>query len=547
MIEEFRDKKGLSFIWMVSREYDGLAGAGGVKDVSRQLAESLIQHGNCAVKVVIPLYGFMDTSALGLEKVTIPGPLSGCTRTEFDIDMNYPDEERQEKVSFWHCQINGVCVYLVDSDRFREKSGVYTYTEDEESRSSWKVSGFGHYDFFAMNILLQKSALDFMILQNERPDIIHCQDGHAATLPAMVRENQGYRHFFGSTGIVVTIHNAGIGYHQEIDDLEFAQSVTGLPSAFIKNALLGEAFDPFMAAASHAVLNAVSDNYARELRETDEDRRTGWLGHELQLKGVRLGGITNGINPVDFDPTQPKKLGLAAAFDPVSGDLDGKAICKVAMLQALEKDQAINGNVSKHGFLTNNKKQPLLTFIGRLTHQKGVDVLDQCLGPLLAKDKEFQILLLGSGAREFEEYLIRLTTEPEASGRVCFLKGYDPELALKIYAAGDFFIIPSLYEPCGLTDYIAQLLGNLPIAHHVGGLVKIVDRATGFTYQKHESFALTAAIESALRLYRYSPDMITSMQEAAVRRIHKHHTWKHVMSEYLELYHQSLEMICHDE
>jgi starch synthase len=546
MTEKINKEKVISTIWLVSREYDGLAGVGGVKDVCRQLAEALVYHGQYSVRAVLPLYGFMDPRSMGFVPVLLDGPLSDCSRGVFAVDMNYPGDERRENVSFWQALINGVVVYLVDADIFREKSGVYTYTEQEAQESSWKVAGMGHYDYFAMNILLQKAALTLMILLDERPDIIHCQDGHAATLPAMVRENEGYRHFFRSSGLLVTIHNAGIGYHQDVDDLSFVRTVTGLPAKVINTCLLGKSFDPFLAAAGHAIFNAVSENYARELRETTEDARTGWLGHQLQKRGVRLEGVTNGINPADFNPMQPEKLGLAAAFDPGSGELAGKAVCKEVMLQALNSGDTV-GNVVKYGYLAGDQKQPLLTFIGRLTHQKGVDVLVQCLSLLLARDKDFQILILGSGSSEFEDQLINLTIDSHAAGRVCFLKGYDPDLAIRIYAAGDFFLVPSQYEPCGLTDYIAQLFGNLPIVHYVGGLVKVVDRATGFVYLKHEPEALSAAIESGLQLYRYSSDIILSMQQAAVRRIYKRHTWEQVMTAYLKLYQQSLEMICHDE
>ncbi len=547
MAELSQKDRAFTRIWMVSREYDGLAGAGGVKDVSRQLAEALVQYGQCSVGVVIPLYGFMDSAVGNFQPVSFPALRPDRSRRVFSIEMNYPGDERREKVSFRYARINKVKVYLIEAKRFQEKSGVYTYTAEEEKNSSWKVRGRGHYDYFAMNILLQKAALALMILLDERPDVIHCQDGHAAILAAMIRENEGYRHFFASSGLVVTIHNAGIGYHQEVDDLKFARSVTGLPVRVINNSLLAKSFDPFLAAADYAVLNAVSENYARELRETKEDSRTGWLGHHLQKRGVRLEGVTNGINPAAFDPQKPKELGLAAAFAPGRGDLAGKVVCKEAMLKSLDNGRDKIGKVIKHGFLAGDIKQPLLTFIGRLTSQKGVDVLVKCLEPLLARDKDFQILLLGSGSSEFEEHLIMLAADEQAAGRVCFLKGYDPELAIKVYAAGDFFLVPSLYEPCGLTDYIAQLLGNIPIVHHVGGLIKVVDRATGFAYEKHEAEALSNAVEAALRMYRYSADVIISMQQAAVNRIYKHHTWEQVMTAYMQLYHQSIEMICHDE
>ncbi|HDK43517.1 MAG TPA: glycogen synthase [Desulfobacteraceae bacterium] len=533
---------------MVSREYDGLAGAGGVKDVCRQLAEALVEHGGCAVRVIIPRYGFMEPRSLGFKPLSLPGrqpvePCPGSWHRTFDVDMNYVDENRREAVSIWQNEIQGVTVFLAEAERFAEKLGVYAYTAEEEKRHSWQRQGMGHYDYFAMNILLQKSAIALMILLDERPDVIHCQDGHAAVLPAMLREHEGYSHFFRHSGCVVTVHNAGIGYHQDVADLEFAAAVTGLPDRVIRANTLNGSFDPFIAAADYAVLNTVSEQYARELQETDEDVRTGGLGHGLLQRGVRLAGITNGINPQDFDPTEPEKLGLPAAFDVAGGHLEGKRVCKETLIRSLNRVKK-RARVVQHGSLAAKPEQPLFTFVGRLTLQKGVDLLVQSLESLLAEDAGFQTLILGSGAPEFEARLIELAGGDEFGGRICFLQGYDPDLALQVYAAGDFFLIPSLYEPCGLTDYIAQLFGNLPIVHYVGGLVKVIDGTTGFAYQDHTPSALGETMWRAMTLYRSSPAGIKTMQQAAVLRIYEHHTWEKVVGRYLELYEQARMMVC---
>jgi len=535
------DQIKIKSVWMTSREYEGLAGAGGVKDVCRQLAEALAGDGGVSVKVVLPCYGFMDPEGLGFKRLELPGPFPQSRRRSFAVDMNYPDNERREVVSVWFQTINNVLIYLLDTDRFREKKDVYAYTAEEAKKTFWQKKGMGHYDYFAMNILLQKASLDLMIILLERPDIIHCQDGHSATLPVMMREIEGYRHYFRSTGALVTIHNAGRGYHQEVDDIVFAKMITGLPARVIKTSLLGKSFDPFLASAGYAVFNTVSENYARELRETGEDIRTGWLGHKLKERGVHLEGITNGINPDDFDPRRTAKSGLAFGFDPIKGKLAGKLKCKRAMIEKLIS-HIDSEKVRQYGFLE-KKSWPLFTFIGRLTTQKGVDVMVECLSSLLEQDKEFQVLLLGSGTEDFEKILIDLTENPKGKGRVCFLQGYDPELAREVYAAGDFFLIPSLYEPCGLTDYIAQLHGNIPIVHYVGGLVKVVDNETGFTYNEHKSTALAEAMQRALRSYRTSPEQHKRMQKDAVQLILDNHTWEKVMDNYLDLYRKSVAMI----
>ena len=415
-------------VWMVSREYDSLAGAGGVKDVCRQLAETLVRHGGCRVRVILPRYGFMDAEALGFVPLELPSRkrAAACRdrrRRSFAVEMNYTDRERREEVSIWERSRDGLTIFLVEAERFAEKLGVYTYTAAEEEKTPWQRQGSGHYDYFAMNILLQKAALDLMILLDEPPDAIHCQDGHAATLAAMARENSGHAHFFRETGLVVTIHNAGLGYHQEVEDLAFARAVTGLPQSVIMRGRLGRAFDPFVAAADYALINTVSEQYARELQETREDVRTGWLGHRLLQRGVRIIGITNGINPRDVDPTRPEQLGLAAPFDPLRGDLAGKRVCKQDMLDLLAQPGQVDG-VEQFGTLAPDADLPLFTFIGRLTAQKGVDVLLPALAGLAAEDSGFQVLALGSGDPGLEQSLAVMTARdcsrpgsPEPSAR----------------------------------------------------------------------------------------------------------------------------------
>lgn len=528
-------------VCMVTREYDGLAGAGGVKDVCRQLSEALVRHGGCRVQVVLPRYGFIDPKPLGFARLKLPAPkIAGSAAADtFAVDMDYAAEKRRETVSVWQAQKSGVTVYLVETDRFAEKLGVYTYTAEEELQRSWQRKGSGHFDYFAMNVLLQKSALALIMMLGEKPDVIHCQDGHTALIPAMLREKDGYRHFFGNTGTVVTIHNAGIGYHQEVADLHFARAITDLPVPVIHAALLNGAFDPFLAASRYAMMNTVSEQYARELQETEEDSRTGWLGHALLDRKVRLAGITNGINPGDFDATQPKKLGLKAGFDVKKNRLEGKRACKESLQRSFSVTRK-RARVKQFGKLSVQPGQPLYTFIGRLTQQKGVDLLVKTFNVLLREDGDFQLLVLGSGDQEIELRLREIAEDEAFSGQICFLLGYDQDLALKVYAAGDFFLIPSLFEPCGLTDYIAQLFGNIPIVHHVGGLVKVIDGETGFTYTEHSTAAFMLTVQKSLEVYRTEAETVRHIQQQAVHRIREKHTWKEVMKRYLDLYGQAV-------
>jgi len=526
-------KQLIKNIWMLSREYGSLAGAGGVKDVVSQLAETLARWSGRAVNAVVPCYGFMDPEKLGFIEVADPCNPEQSLRCE--IEMNHPDERRKEEVAYYFKRINRVSVYLVASQRFREKGGVYTYTAEEENNSSWQKESMGHHDFFAMNILLQKATLELIVLLAAKPDIIHCHDGHTAVLPALIREYPGYQSYFRSTGCLVTIHNGGIGYHQEIEDLTYAASITALPESVIAAHLLDGKFDPFLLGGSYTSINTVSENYARELQKTKDDRLAGWLGHRLLERHKVIEGITNGIDPALFNPaTTGDSLDFGFAPGDDEDNLEGKKRCKIDLINCVNIG-LINDSVEQNGYLKTDLDGPLFTFVGRLSKQKGVDVFIEVLKVLMKREPALQVLFLGSGEHILEEELLTFSEEKSFHGRVCFLKGYSSELARKVYTAGDFFIMPSRYEPCGVSDFIAQLYGNIPIVHHVGGLVKVRDGYSGIAY--HDSFPdnLMTALERAMELYTDKNSM-RKIQVQAVREIEDNYTWSKVMKKYVQLY-----------
>lgn len=535
-------------ILMISREYRGIAEAGGVKDVVTGLACALAKKG-LDVSVVIPRYGMVsvegfeplhwsfrepDDIHLTPEATDSSSSLFSPLSQYIPIPMNYATEERHEQVGFWHRLDKGVHIVLVESARFAEKQGVYTYTAEEEAKEPWKRKGEGHFDYFAMNVLLQKAALSFCMLKGMRPDVIHCHDGHTALAPAMARTLTGLTPYFLNTRFAVTIHNAGLGYHQEVADLPFAKAITELPWTVIHSSMLNGAFDPLLACSAYAAINTVSPNYARELQETDLDAITGWLGHMLKARGVMLDGITNGIEPGDFDPRNPEALGLPAPFDVLNGDLHGKIAAKQRLFEVVNRSDA--SNVRIHGALNQMPEAPLLTMVSRLTEQKGIDVLIPALSRLLSEDRGIQCVVMGSGKEEFEKTLVQLAWRNDYAGRMAVCLGFNQTLANLIYAAGDFFLIPSHYEPCGLTDFMAQLMGNLPIVRATGGLVKVLDGVTGFSYADHRPDALVDAMARAIHLFRTERAKISEMQRAAVQHIHENYTWDRVADHYLQFY-----------
>jgi len=389
-------------------------------------------------------------------------------------------------------------------------------------------------------VLLVKATLKALGEMEDKPDIVHCHDGHAALLPVIAQASyEDFEPALAHLPSVVTIHNAGRGYHQEVDDLDFAAAICGLPREVINGCLLNEKFDPLLAAGLYCQgMNTVSENYAYELQHTGRDAATGWLGHALADHGIHLVGITNGVDPDAFDPRNPGKLGLAAAFSPRHGELLGKEVCKRNLLDVLAGDEC-RAKVVLHGRVAYKKATPLLTFISRLETQKGIDILADAVEDLFQEEENIHFVGLGSGKPEIEARFKELADR--FNGRVCLAVGYDPDLAVKIYAAGDFFVIPSRYEPCGLTDFYAQLLGNVPIVHRVGGLVKTVDGRFGFAYLggKRE---LIDAIRRALSVYHQKGrPTLRKIQVNAVENIYENFTWaKIVEKKYLPFYREAI-------
>ncbi len=522
-------------IWMISREYGELAGAGGVKDVVFQLARTLSRKSHKTVSVLLPRYGFMAPEAEGFGAVL--DPLYPYKELTLSIRIDQPDRPMTETVRFYFKEVDGVQLYLVESVRFREKRSIYTYTEEDEKKVFWKKASQGHIDYFAMNILLQKAALDLLIALDIRPDIIHCHDGHTALLPALIREIPGYKSYFRGTATVVTLHNAGRGYHQEIADLPFAASVTGLSPQLIENNRLEDKFDPLLVAGGYSLINTVSENYARELMNSDSDYLTGWLGHTLKARNIELKGITNGIDPELHNP------GIIAGGDPdffydpldPDDDLSGKLNCRNELISILE-DGVSSKQLEQHGKL-HQMKGTLFAFVGRVNTDKGVDVLLAVLPELLERYPESQVVLLGDGVVELEEQLIVLAKKSIFSGRFCFLEGYDSTLAHLVFAAGDFLMMPSRFEPCGLTDFIAQLYGTIPVVRHVGGLVKVIDGKTGLAYERGSAEALFETLERAMLLPQNERRAI---QQQAVAEIFAKYTWLKVVDQYLDLYREAI-------
>lgn len=450
-------KSTISSVWLVTREYAGIAEAGGVKNVSCSLAEGLVRAGR-AVTVFIPKYGFVKQESTFLGTVDI---IVGTASYQVD---------------FSECMLHGVRVVFIGSAIFFEKRAVYTYTDADVAEIPGAARGKGHFDVNEMNMVFQKAVCHFSEQTGSVPDIIHCQDAHTAFLPALAPH--------GTTGFIVTIHNAGPGYRQSIPGLSRAAALTGLDESVLSPGLLNGFVEPFLVAAGFSTLTTVSPWYAEELRSASFNGFTEGLSGEIERKNIPILGITNGIDWSRYNPSDIAVSLLPFPFDPASGDLEGKYATRdtfISMLPHLDETP----DITCFGTIESAPDAVYYSYHGRIAWQKGLDVLEKAARVVLAHSDNARFIILGQGDPTLESLLIGMSVR--YPGRFVYIRGYERSLARMAVAVSDFLVLPSAFEPCGLEDYIAQIFGTIPVAHAVGGLQKITNGKNGFLYGTHES------------------------------------------------------------
>ena len=330
-----------------------------------------------------------------------------------------------------------------------------------------------------------------------RYDVIHCNDWPAALTPAFAHAEK----------TLVTIHNLAFQGNYEPSWL----SRLGLSDAmFTIERLEFHGHISFLKAGLvyAAALNTVSPTYAREIQSAEHG--CGFDGL-LRARADALSGILNGIDPEVWDPSRDPYL--AARYD--IENLHAKAKNKQELQRRLNLE--VNADV------------PVLGFVGRLTHQKGADLVAAAATELLGLPA--QIAVLGRGERGIEGALAAVAAR--YPGRVAVAVEFDEPLAHLIEAGSDVFLMPSRYEPCGLNQMYSQRYGTPPVARATGGLVDTVaDGESGFLFERAEASALAAAVRRALAVWR-EPARWREMQRAGMQR---DFSWRAAARQYADLY-----------
>jgi len=475
-------------ICLASSEVAPLAKTGGLADVSAALSSALHDAGH-DVRLLMPCYDTIDTRALDIT------PVSGLQ----DIAIRIGHRDGHFSIDSTTLPGSTLTIYLLRCPELYERGSIYTNSDDEHLRF----------------ILLSRAAIVMCQHMQFAPDIMHCHDWHTALIPLYLKTYYSWDKLFANTRSVLTIHN--IGYQGVfgtgiIADLDLGGSVSELHQDDLGNGRINF----LKTGVLHAdLLTTVSPTYAEEIKG---DEYGMGLQDLLRARSNTLVGILNGVDYNDWNPASDKHI--AANYSPQN--MSGKAACKKQLQTSLG--------------LPVSAERPLIGIVTRLVSQKGIDLIDQVLPSLLA-NRDFSLTVLGSGEAHYEEFFHWLQRKfPE---KVCFYRGYNERLAHIIEAGSDMFLMPSLYEPCGLNQMYSLKYGTVPIVRNTGGLadsVQLIDpedgSGTGVVFNSYNEAALAWAINTALDLYRNKALWKQVVQNGMAQNF----SWTHQAQQYANLF-----------
>ena len=484
------------YIVQIASECAPVIKAGGLGDVVYGLSRELENRGN-SVEIILPMYD--------------------CMR--YDHIWGIHDAYKDLWVPWYggaiHCSVycgwvHGRLCFFIEphsGDNFFNR-GCYYGCNDDNIR----------FAFFS------KAAMEFLLQSNKRPDVIHCHDWQTGLIPVMLYEIYKY-HGMDRQRICYTIHNFK---HQGMGGAEILQATNlNREAYYFQYNKLRDNFNPFALnfmkggiVYSNAV-TTVSPHHAWEAHYSDIGCG---LSHTLDIYQDKFSGILNGIDYDFWNPESDRYIP-----HPFNKDtLEDKIKSKKAL-----RDRLLLQDVDK----------PIIAYIGRLDNQKGVHLVHHAI--YYALDKQTQFVLLGSATESginahFRHEKNFLNDNPD-----CHLElGFNEELSHLIYAGADMIIVPSNYEPCGLTQMIGFKYGTVPIVRGVGGLVNTVfdrdydtskppEKRNGYVFYDTDFHAIEFAMDRAIGLWYYS---LEEFRQLAIQGMEYDYSWNHPGAEYLKIY-----------
>ncbi len=460
---------------------------GGLADVVGTLPQALAASG-MDVRVILPKYK------------EIPDQWKRQMRQQlyFYVNLGW----RRQYCGIESLEKDGVTYYFVDNEYYFARESVYGSGNEEGER----------FAFFC------RAVLEAIVHTGFVPDVIHCNDWQTGMIPALLatqyRENEVYKNI----KTIYTIHNLryqGIFSWMHIDDLLGIGQAHFKPEeleyygciSFMKGGIV---FSDYV--------TTVSPTYAQEIQTAYYGERLDGL---LRSRSDVLCGILNGIDPAEYDPSSDPVI--PAHFSTRS--LKGKAECKRALQEDMGLDQ--------------RPEAPLIGIITRLTDQKGIDLIECVIDDIMRQD--VQVVMLGKGEQRYHDLFGWASWRYQ--GRFATRIELNQNLSHRIYAGADLFLMPSKFEPCGLSQMIAMRYGTLPIVRETGGLKdsvqpynKYTDEGTGFSFANYNAHEMLYTIERAVELYKDRPAWERMMKRA----MKVDFSWAASAKEYAALYHKVL-------
>jgi starch synthase len=475
-------------VCLLASEAVPLSKTGGLGDVSSALTKYLHSQGH-DVRLFTPLYSSIDRNKFPMQ------PVEGLQ------NMEVPVGPHRYVMSVMTTQLPGSTapVYLLDCPALYARATLYTQDPDE------------HLRFLAF------TRAGFMCCQRMQwsPDILHCNDWHTALAPLLLKAAYDCDRLFAGTRSVLTIHN--IGYQGIFGSWAIEDLALGPKNYMLhQDDLRAGRINPLRHGILYAdAITTVSPTHAREI---STDQYGMGLQDSLRARGAALVGILNGVDYDEWDPRRDRYL--PKHFDPdtlaVKAELKGLFIQRLGLKIPLTT--------------------PLAGIVSRLASQKGIDLMFQSV-PQVLEWRDMGFVALGSGDAQYEKFLADL--QQSFPDRVVFRRGYDDELAHWIEAACDMFIMPSLYEPCGLNQMYSLRYGTVPIVRRTGGLADSVEhydpadgQGTGIVFNDFDSEALEWGLNTALDWYA-EPEHWTRLVRNGMQR---DFSWQRQGGLYVDLY-----------
>ncbi len=461
------------------------AKTGGLADVVGALPKELARLGD-DVRVIMPLY--RDVADNWRDKMS--------HKLYFYINLGW----RRQYCGIEELKLGGVTTYFIDNEYYFNRSSIYGYGGDEGER----------YAFFCRAVLEALPLIDF------HPDVLHCHDWQAGMIPALLCEQYGALAFYQGIKTVFTIHNL---QYQGVFGIDYIDSLLGFGLDKYTNDKL-----EFYGCASFMKAGLVySDHITTVSRAYAQEIQTGYYGERLdgllRARSEQLTGVINGIDTDVFNPQTDSMI-----YQPYSGDTwrKRKALNKASLQADLGLDP--------------NPDAPLIGLVTRLSPQKGLDLVERVFAEMVGDGIEFAIL--GKGDERFVNFFSWAAWR--YGGQVATRIEMNETLAHRIYAGCDMLLMPSQFEPCGLSQMIAMRYGTVPIVRETGGLRDTVlsynefsGEGNGFTFFNYNAHDMLAVVRRAVGFYRGDK----AVWDALVKRgMESDFSWEHSAKEYREIY-----------